>query len=218
MSDHASAAPKTQDGIVIGNVEDKENLRNPVARRLVRGFDRALDELIAAGAPSSIHEVGCGEGRLTRRLAERFPEVPIRATDFARDLIRTAREETAKGGPENVRYEVRSIYDLDPGEDAADLVVCCEVLEHVEEPGRAVEALRRLGARSYVLSVPREPLWRVLNLCRGKYLSDLGNTPGHLNHWSQRGFRRFLAGHGFRPRKVRAPLPWTMVEGSFGSP
>lgn len=215
----AGPGPKTQDGIVIGNVEDKENLSNPIARRMVRGFDRALDALVAevaAAAPlSSIHEVGCGEGRLTRRLAERFPGVPIRATDFARDLIRSAREEASERGPESLTYEVRSIYDLDPAEDAADLVLCCEVLEHVDEADRAVEALRRLDARSYVLSVPREPLWRVLNVCRGKYLSDFGNTPGHLNHWSQRGFRRFLAAHGFRVRRLRAPLPWTMVEGAF---
>ena len=40
---------------------------------------------------------------------------------------------------------------------------------------------------------PREPLWRGLNIARGAYLKDLGNTPGHLNHWSKRGFVALLS-------------------------
>ena len=38
--------------------------------------------------------------------------------------------------------------------------------------------------------MPREPLWRGLNMARGAYLKDLGNTPGHVNHWSKRSFHR----------------------------
>lgn len=202
--------PRTQDGVVIGNVEDKSSLDNPISRHLVGRFDHALFDLVATVGPTSVHEVGCGEGRLARQLAQRL-RVAIRATDFSRQLIREARADPAK----DVNFAVRSIYDLAPDEDAADLVICCEVLEHVEDPHRAVEALRRLGSRSYILSVPREPIWRVLNLCRGKYVGNLGNTPGHLNHWSQRGFVHFLEDRDFRVRRLRAPLPWTMVEGAF---
>ena len=114
-----------------------------------------------------------------------------------------------------MRYVARSIYELDPAEDRADLVVCCEVLEHVERPADALAALRGLGARDYILSVPCEPLWRVLNMARGKYLGALGNTPGHLNHWSRRGFVAFLARGGFRVERCLQPLPWTMVQGTF---
>jgi hypothetical protein len=58
--------------------------------------------------------------------------------------------------------------------------------------------------------VPREPLWRGLNLARGAYVQSLGNTPGHVNHWSRRGFVRLLARHG-RVIEVRSPFPWTML-------
>jgi hypothetical protein len=30
--------------------------------------------------------------------------------------------------------------------------------------------------------VPREPIWRIGNMARGRYLGDLGNTPGHIQH------------------------------------
>jgi len=58
--------------------------------------------------------------------------------------------------------------------------------------------------------VPREPIWRILNIARGKYIGDLGNTPGHVNHWSRRGFIDLLS-RRFDVVEVRSPLPWTMA-------
>ena len=205
-----SHARQTEGGILIGNQLDKDHLTNPIARRMVAGFDTALETLVKAIQPASIHEVGCGEGRLSRRL-HALTGRSIRASDFSQELIA---ENTARGDA-GVRYVARSVYDLRPAEDRADLIVCCEVMEHVERPADAVEALCGLGAAHYILSVPREPLWRMLNLARGKYPGALGNTPGHLNHWSRRGFVDFLERGGFRTERCLLPLPWTMVSGRF---
>lgn len=199
---------QAESGILIGNQLDKDQVTNPVARRMVAGFDAALTGLVSAARPASLHEVGCGEGRLSRKL-HALTHSEVRASDFSRELI----AENQARGDVGVRYVPRSIYDLTPAEDGADLIVCCEVLEHVERPSDALAALRGLGAAHYILSVPREPLWRVLNLARGKYLGALGNTPGHLNHWSRSGFLRFLARGGFQPDACRRPLPWTMEIG-----
>jgi 2-polyprenyl-3-methyl-5-hydroxy-6-metoxy-1,4-benzoquinol methylase len=203
---------QAENGVLIGNQVDKSQLGNPLARKLVAGFDAALFALIDAGptAPATVHEVGCGEGRLSRHLRDRLG-VPVRASDFSRELVA---ENQARAEP-GIEYLVRSIYDLDPVADQADLVVCCEVLEHVERPEEALAALRRLDARAYILSVPREPLWRLLNLVRGKYPGALGNTPGHLNHWSRAGFLKFLASGGFEVERCLQPLPWTMARGRF---
>ena len=196
-----------EEGIVVGNIEDKENPTNLLARRLIGGFDRALIELIEQVAPSSIHEVGCGEGRLARLLTGRI-DTPYRATDFSKQVIREAQQ--ANRNP-RLLYVTRSIYDLLPAEDSASLILCCEVLEHLEHPTQALKALLRLDAPWYIFSVPREPVWRVLNVCRLRYLPQWGNTPGHLNHWSQDAFIRFLETHGFETTQKRAPFPWTMT-------
>jgi hypothetical protein len=58
--------------------------------------------------------------------------------------------------------------------------------------------------------VPREPVWRMTNMARGAYLRDLGNTPGHLNHWSKRSFVSLLSRYG-TVEHVRSPFPWTML-------
>ena len=93
-----------------------------------------------------------------------------------------------------------------------DLVICCEVLEHLNNPIKAVKEINRVlkpGARA-VVSVPREPVWRILNMFRFKYLSDFGNTPGHLNHWSKDRFVNFLKSNGLIVEKVLLPFPWIM--------
>jgi 2-polyprenyl-3-methyl-5-hydroxy-6-metoxy-1,4-benzoquinol methylase len=90
------------------------------------------------------------------------------------------------------------------------MVVCCEVLEHLDDPERALRALALLNTEYYVFSVPREPIWRVLNFMRGKYLGQLGNTPGHLQHWSATSFQKLISRY-FDIDERRFPLPWTML-------
>jgi hypothetical protein len=70
--------------------------------------------------------------------------------------------------------------------------------------------MARVASRYLLVSVPREPLWRGLNMARGAYLKDLGNTPGHVNHWTKGSFVELLGRHG-EVTEVRSPLPWTML-------
>jgi hypothetical protein len=53
----------------------------------------------------------------------------------------------------------RRIYDLRTEEDRAEVIVCCEVMEHLYDPQRALEILAGLDGRRYIFSVPREPMW-----------------------------------------------------------
>jgi 2-polyprenyl-3-methyl-5-hydroxy-6-metoxy-1,4-benzoquinol methylase len=197
-------------GIIIGNVTDKAHVQGRIGRSLVAGFDAALLRAAQRATFSSIHEVGCGEGRISRLLFGALG-VPVRATDFSTIITR----ENLSRGDRGIGYVNRSIYELDPEQDSADLIICCEVLEHLENPEAGLAQLARLRASSYVLSVPREPLWRTLNVLRGKYVSQLGNTPGHLNHWSKRTFSRLLQRHGFIIHEWLNPFPWLMVVGRF---
>lgn len=202
------AGGQAEDGIVIGNTYDKYGTRNPIARRMVQGFEGALSGLVAKVRPATIHEVGCGEGYWVMRWLGQG--IDARGTDFSAQVIGMAKENARGHGMDPERFTVRSIYDVVPKRDSADLLVCCEVMEHLEEPQKAFAALQRIATSDLILSVPREPLWRVLNLARGKYVSAMGNTPGHLQHWSQRGFVS-LTSQFFDVMEVVSPLPWTML-------
>lgn len=196
-----------EDGIVAGNYTDKYGSANPIHRKLMAGFHAALDELVEYTGANTVHEVGCGEGHLSTHLYQK--KLTVRGSDFSEQVIDTARK-NAEANNIAIEYKVASIYDLAPPVDAAELVVCCEVLEHLDDPQRGLEVLAKLAQPWLLVSVPREPLWRCLNMARGKYMTDLGNTPGHLNHWSKRTFVRFLS-RKVDIVRVRTPLPWTMV-------
>ena len=202
---------RSEQGIVFGNTYDKYGSRNPVVRTLMRGFRRGLEAFVDRAAPASIHEVGCGEGYWGLRWARRG--IPYRGTDFSAGVIDYARANARCAGVDPNVFSVRSVYDLTPDADAADLVVCCEVLEHLDDPRAALARLEAAAGRHLILSVPREPLWRVLNVLRGAYLLDIGNTPGHVQHWSRRAFARFVAdaAPAFEVVDHRAPLPWTLL-------
>ena len=190
-----------------GNIYDKYGTSNPVARRLMAGFMGQLDELVDRTGAAEAHEVGCGEGELAIRLARRG--IRMRGTDAFPQVLEEARRRASATEVE-IDFEAAPVEELAPGRHAAELIVCCEVLEHLTDPERALDVLAGLARPWLIASVPREPLWRALNLARLSYVGALGNTPGHLNHWSKRGFERFLGGR-FEVVDVRSPLPWTMA-------
>lgn len=190
-----------------GNAYDKYGSSNPIARRLMAGFLGAFDALVGRAAPRTAFEIGCGEGELSLRMIERG--IDARGFDLEAEVVAEANARARARGLGD-RFEARSIYSLEPGEIAADLIVCCEVLEHLPDPVRALDILAAQDAPFLLLSVPREPVWRVLNLARGKYVGQLGNTPGHIQHWSRAGFRRLVQSR-FEIAAERNPLPWTML-------
>jgi SAM-dependent methyltransferase len=190
-----------------GNVYDKYSTPNPIERRLVDGFLTQLDELVAETGAREAHEVGCGEGELAMRLAR--DGLRVRGTDAFPQVIEEARRRARVDALE-IDYEATPVEELDPDRHAAELIVCCEVLEHLDDPERALEILAGLARPWLIASVPREPLWRVLNMARLKYWGELGNTPGHLGHWSKGAFVEMLEDR-FEVVEVRSPLPWTMA-------
>jgi len=197
----------SRDGVVTGNTYDKYGSTNPLARRLMAGFERDLDELLARADPASLLDVGCGEGVLVHRWAQRLEGRRIVGIDLEEESIQAGW--AARRAP-NLEYRVMRAENLPFAEDEFELASAIEVLEHVPDPEHTLAEMARCAARHLLVSVPREPLWRALNMARGAYWRELGNTPGHLNHWSRRSFVRLLERHG-TVAEVRSPFPWTML-------
>ena len=203
-----SGVTLSEDGIVTGNTYDKYGSSNPLVRRLMSGFERSLDELLDHAAPASLLDVGCGEGVLVHRWALRLGEgVRVVGIDLQEESLQAGW--SARSAP-NLEYRTVDAKSLPFVADEFDLASAIEVLEHVPQPERTLAEMARCARRHLLVSVPREPLWRALNLTRGAYVRQLGNTPGHLNHFSKRSFQRLLSRYG-DVVEVRSPLPWTML-------
>ena len=187
-----------------GNTYDKYASTNPVERRLMRGFFDALQAALPAEPPATVLEVGVGEGEVSALVRDRFPDARIVGVDLPDDTLAGHWHERDLVGT------FADIVHLPFPSGAFDLVLAIEVLEHVPDPAAALTELDRLCRRHLVVSVPREPVWRAANMARGKYLGALGNTPGHIQHWSARRFAALVATR-FDVVSVRRPFPWTMV-------
>ncbi len=174
---------------------------------MVNGFLGRLEELVDRTGAREAHEIGCGEGELAARLARRG--LRVRGSDLSPEVIAEA-SRRADGTGLGIEFKAAAVETLEPAEDAAELIICCEVMEHLPDPEAALDTVAGLARPWAIISVPREPLWRALNVARGRYVGELGNTPGHLNHWSRGGFVRFLQ-RRLEVVELHSPLPWTMA-------
>jgi SAM-dependent methyltransferase len=195
------------EGTVTGNTYDKYGSTNPVVRRLMSTFERTLGDLWTRADPQSVLDVGCGEGVLTHQWAQALGDRRIVGIDLEDPHLQA---EWATRQRPNLEYRVTKAERMPFEDDEFDLASAIEVLEHVPDPEHTVAEMARVASRWLLVPVPREPLWRGLNLARGAYVRDLGNTPGHLNHWSRRAFVALLSRHG-EVVAARSPFPWTML-------
>ncbi len=201
------APSTTHDVGVVIPVNTKYISRNPISRHLIAGFMRALIELAALIRPRTALDIGCGEGLVIRQHHVVWQNANFYGVDIDVELLQVARQVAP-----SARYTGASIYRMPFQTGACDVVICTEVLEHIDRPDAALAECERVSGGYCLLSVPNEPWWRVANMMRASYLAHWGNTPGHVNHWSAREFVEF-ADTRLEIVDVRQPFPWTVVLG-----
>jgi len=188
-----------------GNYYNKYTTGNPFYRKLMANFFSSLEKCLHEIEFQRVYEAGCGEGYVTTHIAQSRGNIEIHASDISNEVV-----EQAKAICPTANFSVGSVYEIAFPAESFDLVVACEVLEHLEFPELAIQELLRIAKRYLLISVPNEPIWRVCNVLRGKYISDFGNTPGHIQHWSTTAFRS-LVKKSCDIIKQETPFPWTML-------
>ena len=151
-------------------------------------------------------DVGCGEGyTLDRIIKEKIGKNYI-GIDNSPTAINLGKELFP-----GVNLQVADIYQLSLADNSSDLVICTEVLEHLDNPFVALKEIIRVSKKYLVLSVPNEPFFSLRNILRGKHLVRLGNTPGHVNQWTSSAFKKLLIQNQLRILKIKHPFPFTLV-------
>jgi len=179
---------------------------NPIAKLLFSNFYCNLSDFISVlDADARLLEVGCGAGFSSMKINELLTTQHFEVSDYDERYVRRLRESAFP-----LRVQQESILALNREDSSFDCVICLEVLEHIGDFQRALSELFRVTRKWVVLSVPNEPLWHILNLARGMYWREFGNTPGHINHWSPSKFRRLVSEYGTVYR-ISLPPPWIMV-------
>lgn len=185
-----------------------------VAKRLLDGYFLAVEQLLQSSGlarrkSASAIEIGCGEGFSTQRIRNFLPAgVSLEASEYVQAQLPHARERNP-----GLTITQESIYELQHASGSYDVVFLLEVMEHLDHPKKALSEVSRILKKDgyLIVGVPREPLWRALNMSRGKYLKELGNTPGHLNHWSHGGKKMFIEQNFGPVLASKKPIPWTIL-------
>ncbi len=195
--------------IPLGNYFNKHTTRNPLFRFFTDRYRRSLQEILKEINPHNALEVGSGEGYIIAYTREVHPSLRMFASDIDWQLVKAGSQDF-----EQASWTVCYGESLPYSSGQFDLVMACEVLEHVPRPDLVMEELRRVGRKWLIASVPHEPWWRLLNMARLRYLKDFGNTPGHIQHWGMGQFGGFLSGF-VRIKHIQSVFPWTFVLGTF---
>lgn len=197
--------PTTADSYTSSNLRKHTN-PNPLQQLLLERFHTTAASLLAmaAPAPRRILDAGCGEGFAMRAVLASTP-----GALFGLDGSAGALGVAANLNPQ-ASFTAGDLYALPFPAGSFDLVVCMEVLEHLDEPARGLRELCRVSAGWLLLSVPNEPLFRGANFLRGKNVRALGNDPGHVNHWSSARFLRFVGVH-CAVVASRTSFPWSLA-------
>lgn len=173
-----------------GNLFNKYTSKNPFVKILMTRFFNDIDTLLKNKDIKSILDVGCGEGYVTQHIYNLKPQSKIKGIDLYEDVITTAK----KLHPD-ITFSTGSIYNIQEEDNRYTLVIASEVLEHLENPKQALNELKRVSDKYCLLTVPREPYFRLANMLRFKYITRFGNTPGHIQNWTQSAFKNLLKTH-----------------------
>lgn len=187
----------------------KHTSKNPIQKLLLWNFFRNLLILISKREVESILDVGCGEGFTLNRLKEKGIGKKLEGLEYSKDAIALGK----KTYPD-IKITQGSIYELPYKDNSFDLVLCTEVLEHLDEPEKALKELIRVSSKYLIISVPNEPFFMFAQLVRGKNWSRFGNDIEHVNHWTMFGFPKFVkqnSGSNIKILAKRFPFAWTML-------
>lgn len=185
----------------------KHTHKNPIQKLLLWNFFRNLLDLIASKKVDSILDVGCGEGFTLNRLKEHGIGKRLEGIEYLKDAI-----ELGKKTYPYIKIKQGDIYKLPYEDNSFDLVLCTEVLEHLDDPQKALKELIRVSNKYLVVSVPNEPFFMFAQLARGKNWSRFGNDIEHVNHWTMFGFPKFIKKNSkVQILAKRFPFAWTML-------
>lgn len=189
-----------------GNYYNKYESKNPIVQTLMKKYFKDLDSLVLPikHEIATALEIGCGEGYVSKHLQDLG--INIEGADISDRIIHVAR----KLHP-SIPFRTQSIYDLDPSKYKYDIIFANQVFEHLVETRTAISYVKKSSSKYLFFSVPNEPFFRIVNLLRMKYLSKVGNPPGHINHWSKKSFQLFLESNELDIINITTSTIWILA-------
>ena len=148
------------------------------------------------GREKEILDVGCGEGITLEKIVKKFPHRNIQGIDDSAEKIQICQR---LGLP----ARLGNVYELAFETDSFDCCLLLEVIEHLQDPFRALGEIRRVLRRGgrLLLIFPNDPLFKVSRLCFFK-VEEAFAPSGHVRQWTPGTMREALQKNGFEVQEM----------------
>lgn len=179
---------------------------NPLKQILVNKFLNDIYFEVEQVQPKTILDIGCGEGFVDMFLFQKNPQYQIKGIDISKKTVGRVKKQAPK-----LMAQQGDAYNLPFRENTFDLTICMEVLEHLNEPQKAITEARRVSKKYCLFSVPREPIFSLLTFFSGKYLKRLGRHPDHVNFWTKKSFKELMQKHFSKLIVFKVSSTWILA-------
>lgn len=181
---------------------EKYSSKNPLQKFFVTKFLKDVNSIIWYIDARKILDVGCGIGEVIKSIRTIKKDSSITGVDILEKSL-----DVAKTKNPDCTFILGDIYSLPFPDKSFDLILNCQVLEHLEEPEKALKELKRVSKKYCLICVPNEPWFSLANLLRLKYINQWGNYPGHVQKWSKKSFGNLLNGF-FKRVSIKTSAFW----------
>lgn len=185
---------------------EKHSSKNPLQQMLLNNYYKEFFRMLMGKKIDSVLDAGAGEGITLRKIKDKEIGKKHEGIEYMDEAI-----EIGKKVNPDITIKKGNIYDLPYKDETFDLVICTEVLEHLDEPKKALQELRRVSKKYLILSVPNEPWFTFQRIARGKNLLKLGAHPEHVQHWTSVQFTKFVRSNKLKIKEKKLPFAWTLV-------
>lgn len=186
----------------------KHMTKNPINKFLINNFYKTLVDLAKPLNPKTILDAGCGEGFSINKLYNEKIGLKFEGIDDSKIALSLGKQLFP-----HLNLKYGSIRKLPYENNSFDLVICTEVLEHLENPERELAEISRVVKKHILFSVPNEPFFTLQRLIRGKNIMKFGAHPEHIQHWNNKTFEEFLKKNHIKILTKKTPFPWIMILG-----
>lgn len=187
--------------------QSKYQTRNPIKKWLLKRFIYNITTLIGQIKPTTILDVGCGEGLIIEKIIHHNQIDPQKITgvDYSSSALKIAKQKNFDSN-----FIKMDAQKLKIKSNTYDLVIALEILEHLKNPLQSIKEIKRVSKSHCIFSVPHEPWFSLLSFIAGMYINRFGRHPEHVNFWTLKKFHS-LINKEFSNTKVYSSFPWTIV-------
>lgn len=140
----------------------------------------------------TIVDIGCGEGILLEKIVQRFTQKTAIGIDASIENVSICKTH-------NLKVYAGSVYELPLDDSSCDCVLFIEVIEHLDDPEKAIKEIYRVLNKDgkLILLFPHDSMFKLVRILTFKYKEAFYDA-GHVRQFNPKDMERMLETASFR--------------------